>query len=47
MGNLGELLEQLLSMLNFDLEVFGNPSKELQQAAVCLNPKVYPFFNRI
>ena len=44
MGNVGEQLGQLLGMSDFDLEVYGNPSEELQQAAAALNPKVYSFY---
>lgn len=44
MGNVGELLGQLLAMSDFELEVFGNPSEELQKAAAGLNPKVYSFY---
>ncbi|HSH18985.1 MAG TPA: antibiotic biosynthesis monooxygenase [Draconibacterium sp.] len=44
MGNAGELLGQLLAMSDFELEVYGNPSKELQNAAAGLNPKVYFFY---
>jgi len=44
MGNMGELLGQLLALSDFELEVYGNLSEELQLAAVGLNPKVYSFF---
>ena len=45
MGNVGELLGQLLSMSDFDLEVYADHlSEELQQAAAALNPKVYSFY---
>jgi len=47
MGNVGELLGQLFTMSDFELEVYGNPSEELQQAAAPLNPKVYSFFQGI
>lgn len=45
MGNVGELLGQLFSISEFNLEVYGNPSEELQQAASSLNPKVFSFYN--
>ena len=35
----------LLTMSDFDLEVYGNLSEQLQQAAAGLNPKVYQFHN--
>ena len=44
MGNVGELLGQLLTMSDFELEAYGNPSEELQKAAAALNPKVYSFY---
>jgi len=47
MGNVGEMLGQLLAMSDFELEVYGNPSEELQKAAAALNPKVYSFYQGI
>lgn len=47
MGNVGELLGQLLGMSDFELEIYGDPSEELKQAGAALNPKVYSFFNGI
>lgn len=44
MGNLGEPLGRLMGTSDFELEVYGNPSEELQQAGAPLNPKVYSFF---
>jgi len=44
MGNVGELLGQLLGMSDFELEIYGNPSEELQEAGAPLNPKVYSFY---
>ena len=44
MGNVGELLGQLFGMSDFELEIYGNPSEELQNAAAGLNPKVYSFY---
>jgi quinol monooxygenase YgiN len=44
MGNIGVLLGQLLTMSDFDLEVYGNMSEELKNATAGLNPKVYSFY---
>lgn len=44
MGNVGEMLGQLLAMSDFELEVYGNPTEKLQQASAPLNPKVYSFY---
>jgi quinol monooxygenase YgiN len=44
MENVGEQLGQLLGMSDFELEIYGNPSGELQKAGAALNPKVYPFY---
>ena len=44
MRNVGELLGQLNAMTDFELELYGNPSENLQQAAAGLNPKVYSFY---
>lgn len=44
MGNVGEMLGQLLGMSDFELEIYGNPSEELQKAGAALNPKVYSFY---
>lgn len=44
MGNVGEMLGQLLAMSDFELEVYGNLSEILQKATVGLNPKVYSFY---
>lgn len=43
MGNVGEPLGRILGISNFSLEVYGNPSEELQKAAAGLGPKVYAF----
>lgn len=45
MGNVGEMLGQLLGMSDFELEIFGNPSEELQKAGAAFNPKFYSFFH--
>ena len=47
MGNVGEMLGQLLSMSDFELEVYGNPSEELQKASAALAPTVYSFHQGI
>jgi quinol monooxygenase YgiN len=44
MGNVGELLGQLLGLADFKLEIYGKMSEELQNAAAGLNPKVYSFY---
>lgn len=44
MGNVVEPLGQLLTLADFELEIYGNMSEELQMAAAPLNPKVYPFY---
>jgi len=44
MGNLGELLDQLLATTGLELEVFGNPSEELVKATEGIDIKVYPYF---
>jgi len=44
MGNLGDLLGKILEVSDIDLEVFGNPSEELANAAAALHPKIYSFY---
>jgi quinol monooxygenase YgiN len=44
MGNVGDLLGKLIGLGDFELEIFGNMSEELQNAAAGLNPKVYSFY---
>ncbi len=44
MGNLGDLLGKILEVSDVDLEVFGNPSEELANAAAAFKPKVYSFY---
>lgn len=44
MANLGEPLGQFLEISDFELELYGNMSEELQNAAAGLNPKVYSFY---
>lgn len=41
MGNLGDLLGQLFANADFTLEVYGNPSETLANAAAGFKPKVY------
>jgi quinol monooxygenase YgiN len=47
MGNVGEFLGQLIAMSDFELEVYGNLSEDLQKASAPLNPKVYSFYQGI
>ena len=44
MGNIGALLGQILAMSDLHLEIYGNMSEELKNAAAGLNPKVYSFY---
>jgi len=44
MANLGDPLGKLLQISDFELEIYGNPSEELQKAGAALNPKVYLFY---
>ena len=44
MGNLGEPLGQILAISDFELEIYGDMSEELQKAVAALDPKVYSFF---
>jgi len=44
MGNLGDLLGKILEVSDLNLELYGNPSEELLNAAAALNPKVYSFY---
>lgn len=44
LGNVGELLGQLLSMSDFEVEVYGNMSEELKKVAAGMNAKVYSFY---
>jgi Antibiotic biosynthesis monooxygenase len=45
MGNVGELLGMIIQLGGgLELEVFGNPSDELRQAAEALQPAVYTHF---
>lgn len=42
--NVGELLGQLLTMSDFEGEIYGNMSEELKHALAGMNIKVYSFF---
>ena len=44
LGNVGELLGQLLSMSDFEGEIYGNMSEELKHALEGMNVKVYTFY---
>jgi quinol monooxygenase YgiN len=44
LGNVGELLGQLLSISDFEGEIYGNMSEELKHALAGMNIKVYSFF---
>ena len=45
MGNLGDLLGQLVELGGaLEVEVFGAPSEELQEAAAAFEPAVYAHF---
>ena len=46
-GNLGELMGQLLGTADLALEVCGEPSAELVEASAGLSPKVYSAFQSI
>jgi len=44
LGNLGELLGQLLQIADFFPEIYGSPSEELLSAVKDMNPKIYSFY---
>lgn len=46
-GNLGDVLGELLAVADLDLEVFGSPSAELLEATAGLAPRVYSPFQSI
>ncbi len=46
-GNLGDLMGQLLGAADMELDIFGEPSAELVEAAAGLAPKVYSPFQTI
>jgi hypothetical protein len=43
-GNLGDLLGQLMVVSDLTLELFGDPSPELRQVAVSVGAKVYGYW---
>ncbi len=45
MGNIGEPIGRMFGISDFSLEVYGNPTEELQKAAAGLGPKVYLFYH--
>lgn len=45
--NLGGLFNEILELADFSIEIYGNPSEELQKAAKALQPKVYSFYKGI
>lgn len=47
LGNLGELFDKILQLADFSIEVYGDPSEELQKAAAALKPGVYSFYKGI
>ena len=44
LGNLGDLFGKLLEVADFEAEVYGSPSEELQKATAGLKIKVYSFY---
>ena len=44
LGNVGGLLGQLLSMSDFEAEIYGKMSEDLKNAVSDLNVKVYSFY---
>jgi len=45
--NLGDLMGQLLGAADMELDIFGEPSAELVEAAAGLAPKIYSPFQTI
>jgi len=43
-GNLGELLGQLMAVADMTLDVFGDPSPELRQVGESVGAKVYSYY---
>ena len=43
-ANLGEALEELLSVSDYSIEVYGTPSAELLKAAESMDVSVYSYF---
>jgi quinol monooxygenase YgiN len=46
-GNIGGYLDQMLELSDASIEIFGNPSQELIDAAEGLGIKIYPFVDGI
>jgi quinol monooxygenase YgiN len=45
MGNVGEILGKLVELGGgLEIEVFGDPSAQLMEAAAALQPSIYPYF---
>jgi quinol monooxygenase YgiN len=44
MGNVGEMLGQLLAISDFSAEIYGPMSEELKSAVAPFNPAVYSYF---
>ena len=44
-GKVGKMPGQHLTLSDFESEVYGNPSEELQKASATLKPKVYSFYH--
>lgn len=42
-GNLGDLLGQLMAVADMTLEVFGDPSPELRQVGAPVGARIYSF----
>lgn len=42
-GNLGDLLGQLMAVSDLTLEIFGDPSPELRQVGASMGAKVYSY----
>jgi quinol monooxygenase YgiN len=42
-GNLGDLLGQLMAVADMTLEVFGDPSPELRQVGASVGAKIYSY----
>jgi len=47
LGNLGDLLGQLLQIADFYPEIYGSPSEELLSAVKDMNPKIYSFYQGV
>ena len=46
-GNVGGYLDQLVSLADFSLELYGSPSEELLKAVEGLDVRIYPFVDGI